>query len=71
MLQTKMANLWSVKLSRSAEKQYEKLKRSGSKPSINDVINLLMVEMVKQGPYRSNWPNYGLLEENKFHCHLK
>lgn len=27
--------------------------------------------MTNEGPYRSNWPNYGPLEENEFHCHLK
>lgn len=63
--------MWSVSFNRSAEKQYKKLKRSGSRPDITDVINLLMIEMVQEGPHRNNWPNYGPLEEYKFHCHLR
>lgn len=56
----------------SAQKQYNKLKRNGSKPSIADIINLLIIEMKLEGPYRSNWANYGPLEEDyEFHCHLK
>ena len=66
-----MSQKWSVELSRDAEKQYNKLKRNGSKPSITDVINLLIIEMRKEGPYRNNWSNYGPLEEDEFHCHLK
>ncbi len=62
---------WTVHFTRQAEKQYEKLKRNGSKPSILDVINLLLVELKLEGPYRSNWPGYGLLEKREFHCHLK
>jgi hypothetical protein len=48
------------------------LKHSGSRPGVNDVLNFLIIEMIKAGPYRTNWPNYGLLENKKhFHCHLK
>lgn len=71
MMSQKTQNLWNVRYSRKAKDQYEKLKRSGKKPSINDIINLLVLEMVQNGPYRTNWPNYGLLNENHFHCHLK
>lgn len=63
--------LWTVKYSRKAKDQYDKLRRSGTKPSINDIINLLVIEMVKNGPYRRNWPNYSTLDEEQFHCHLK
>lgn len=66
-----MSQKWTVELSRDAEKQYNKLKRNGSKPAITDVINLLIIEMRKEGPYRNNWSNYGPLEEDEFHCHLK
>jgi hypothetical protein len=62
---------WSVTYSRKAQGQYDKLKRSGKKPSIVDVINLLVIEMVKLGPYRTNWHNYSPLAEDEFHCHLK
>lgn len=63
--------LWEVRFSRKASDQYDKLKHSGKRPSINDIINLLLVEMRKNGPYRSNWSNYGMLSEDNFHCHLK
>jgi len=66
-----MSQKWIVQLSRDAEKKYNKLKRNGSKPSITDVINLLIIEIRKEGPYRNNWSNYGPLEEDAFHCHLK
>jgi hypothetical protein len=63
--------MWEVKFSRKAAGQYEKLKRNGSRPSIVDVVNLLIIEMKNSGPYRSNWSNYGPLETNEYHCHLK
>lgn len=39
---------WTVSFSREAGKQYEKLKRSGSRPSINDVIDLLVLDLKKK-----------------------
>ena len=66
-----MSQKWTVEFSREAEKQYNKLKRSGSKPAITDVINLLIIEIRIEGPYRNNWANYRPLKEGEFHCHLK
>jgi mRNA-degrading endonuclease YafQ of YafQ-DinJ toxin-antitoxin module len=66
-----ISKVWDVGFSLSAEKQYKKLKRNGSKPSIADIVNYLTAEMELEGPYRSNWPNYGPLDDDKFHCHLK
>ncbi len=67
-----MSNLWKVRLSKSAEKQYEKLKKSGSKkPSIIDVIDFLIVELIQKGPERVDWPNYSKLSQDTYHCHLK
>ena len=71
MSHEKSPHRWDVKFSRSAEKQYERLKRNGSKPSAADLVNLLIIELRIDGPYRSNWSNYGQLQENDFHCHLK
>jgi hypothetical protein len=63
---------WSVNLSRSAAKQYEKLKRNGSKrPSVIDAIDLLVMDLQRNGPYVTGWPNYGSLDTNVFHCHLR
>ena len=70
MSQKEKLELWSVSFSRPADSQRNKLKRSGNKPSICDIINLLVIEITKEGPYRINWPNYGPLSVG-FHCHLK
>ena len=62
---------WVVVFSREAQKQYEKLKRSGVKrPSIIDAIDLLALELISSGPHLHTWPNYGPLGREKFHCHL-
>ncbi len=66
-----ISKVWDVTFSRSAGKQHEKLKRNGSRPSIADIVNFLTAEMELDGPYRSNWSNYGPLDGDKFHCHLK
>jgi hypothetical protein len=49
----------------------EKLKRSGSRPSINDVIDLLVLDLQKNGPQLPNWPHFSALEKEYFHCHLR
>lgn len=65
-------NNWTVTFSREARKQYEKLKRSGSKkPSIIDAIDFLAMDLKLNGPNLRTWPNYGTLEKNTFHCHLR
>ena len=67
-----MPSDWIVTFSRSASKQYRRLKHSGSKkPSIIDTIDLLAQELALLGPHRRNWPNYSSLERETFHCHLK
>lgn len=62
---------WTVDFSSKAEKQYKKLQRNGSRPSINDVIDLLALDLQSNGPYLTAWPHYSPLEENHFHCHLR
>jgi mRNA-degrading endonuclease RelE of RelBE toxin-antitoxin system len=66
-----MSREWSVRFSSEAEKQYKKLKRSGTRPCITDVIDLLVIELQKSGPIRADWPNYGKLSTGYYHCHLK
>lgn len=71
-----MALKWGVTLSRDAKKQYIKLKHSGQKkPSILDVIDTLVSDLILNGPFLSDWPNYGAISESKtkifYHCHLK
>lgn len=64
---------WNVTLSRDAKKQYLKLKHSGKKkPSILDVVDAFVSDLILNGPILVDWPNYGFIR-NKFfyHCHLK
>jgi mRNA-degrading endonuclease RelE of RelBE toxin-antitoxin system len=58
--------IWTVKMSRSAEKQKAKL----SKP-IQQILFALIRDIETVGPVRGDWPNYGKLAEGKHHCHLK
>lgn len=61
-----------MRLSKSAEKQYEKLKKSGrTRPPIVEVIDFLILELMSKGPERRNWPNYSKLSDDMYHCHLK
>jgi hypothetical protein len=66
-----MLDEWSVRFSNAARKQYEKLRRSGIRPCMTDVIDLLVLELQHSGPARANWPNYGKLSTGYYHCHLK
>lgn len=62
---------WRVIFTKNAAKQYEKLKRSGSKkPSIIDTIDVFAMELEETGPNLRKWPNFGPLGKNKYHCHL-
>jgi hypothetical protein len=67
-----MSEGWNVRFSGAAEKQYKKLHYSGQKkPSIIDVIDLLVIELKAKGPERKDWPNYSKLSQDSYHCHLK
>ncbi len=65
-----MAN-WAVTFKLAAKKQYKKMERSGSKPSVNDAIDALVLDMQKNGPNLPSWPNYGPLSKDEYHCHLR
>ncbi len=66
-----MTVTWEVRFSTQAKKQYNKLKKNGTRPSINDTIEFLVLELQSKGPDRFDWPNYDKLTENTYHCHLK
>ena len=57
---------WTVTYSNKAAKQYKKLPRS-----VRDTIDLLITEIRLIGPVRGNWKNYGKLNSNQHHCHVK
>ena len=63
---------WTVKFSKEAGKQYEKLRRNGSRPPINDVVDLLVFDLQKGGPWQTDWPHFSSLKDQlHFHCHLR
>ena len=57
---------WTVRLSRTAEKQKAKL----SKP-LRQILYALIGDIETGGPVRGDWFNYGKLSDSKHHCHLK
>jgi mRNA-degrading endonuclease RelE of RelBE toxin-antitoxin system len=57
---------WTVRLSRQAEKQKEKLPEQ-----VKGALLFLIHEIVRCGPVRGDWPNYGKLGKKQHHCHIK
>ena len=57
---------WRVTLSRKASKQKEKLPGQ-----VQKALLFLAHEIVRNGPVRGDWPNYGKLGSGRHHCHLK
>lgn len=45
---------WDVRFSCKAESQYRKLQRNGVRPSINDTIDFLVLEIISKGPEKSD-----------------
>jgi hypothetical protein len=37
---------------------------------VQEKLNVLLKDLRNKGPFRSEWPNYGKLNENIYHCHL-
>jgi hypothetical protein len=57
---------WTVRLTRKAEKQKEKL------PALVQAALLFLVhEIIRNGPVRGDWPNYGKLGPKRHHCHIR
>ena len=59
-----------VDLFHKSWKTIPKIKRSGSRPSINDIIDFLVLDLQKRGPQLPGWPHFSSLETDNFHCHL-
>lgn len=57
---------WRVRLSREAEKQKEKLP-----VHIQSALLFLVHEILRGGPVRGDWPNYGKLGPKRHHCHIR
>ena len=58
--------MWKISLTKKAQKQLEKLPEE-----VQQIFGLLFREMEVAGPYRQNWKNYGKLQGEKYHCHVK
>jgi mRNA-degrading endonuclease RelE of RelBE toxin-antitoxin system len=51
------------------KKKIEKLMRSAPH-SVQDAFAALRDDLEEKGPYQTDWPNYGPLGNDKYHCHL-
>jgi len=57
---------WTVTISKKAAKNLSFLPKR-----VRKSLALLMREIETDGPVRGNWPNYGKLDKDRHHCHLK
>lgn len=57
---------WNVRLSRTADKQKDKLSRQ-----LRQALYALLGDIEARGPIRGEWPNYSKLGARRHHCHLK
>ena len=58
--------MWNVKIHPKADKMLSKMPRR-----IVQLFEQLVREMRLKGPVAGDWPNYGKLDRNRHHCHLK
>ena len=61
-----LKNLWTVTLSRKADKSLDRLPKL-----VANALAILMADIEAGGPVRGDWPNYSRLEARRHHCHLK
>ena len=57
---------WTVKYSKRAAKQSEKLPKK-----VLEILDVLVAEIELSGLVRGNWPNYSKLGGMLHHCHIK
>jgi hypothetical protein len=64
---------WIIEIPTAVKKKVRQLPSACVKS-----LELLLLEMRKEGPYRANWPHYGPLSKKKkeiperaYHCHIK
>ena len=57
---------WGVLLTANVRKRLKRLPRS-----IDEAFQLLLAEPKLSGPVQANWPNFGKLREDCYHCHLQ
>lgn len=57
---------WSVELVGQARKALKELP-----PKVRESLFSLLREMVINGPHRYEWPNFGKLKTDIYHCHIE
>jgi mRNA-degrading endonuclease RelE of RelBE toxin-antitoxin system len=57
---------WTVKISRKLQRQIKKLPAT-----VQDNLLILLRDINLLGPIRREWPNFGGLGRDRYHCHLK
>ena len=57
---------WQVSFSAKAAKQVKKLPSN-----IYEALGLLALDIEKNGYIRRNWKNFGALQKDIYHCHIK
>jgi mRNA-degrading endonuclease RelE of RelBE toxin-antitoxin system len=57
--------MFSVKITKMAAKGILKMPEK-----IQEKMTVLLKDLRNKGPVRSEWPNYGKLNHNIYHCHL-
>ncbi len=57
--------MFTVRAKKSAEKRISK-----APETIQILFQELVEDLEANGPFQPAWPNFGRLEENRYHCHL-
>ncbi len=57
---------WRVLLTANVRRKLKKLPKG-----MDETFQLLLAEMEVSGPVQNNWPKYGKLREDCYHCHLQ
>ena len=57
---------WAISLSKRAAKQKDKLPAK-----VQQALLFLLHEILRDGPVRGDWPNYGKPGPRRHHCHIR
>jgi hypothetical protein len=60
-----METVWTVEFSKKALKQSRKLAKREQ-----ELLQTLLRDLRRLGPFQKEWPNYSKLGGNRYHCHL-
>lgn len=58
--------VWRVWLTASVRQRLKKLSKG-----IDEIFQLPLAELGLSGPVQKDWPHYGKLREDCYHCHLQ